>query len=98
MKANVLADFGSTYTKVTLVESDTGRLLARGQAPTTVAVLAAIGVGVLIGLVNAVLIEWGLNPLATTIGMLTALSGVAALMSGDEPVLLSAAGNLNCPR
>ena len=70
------------------------KLLA-SQAPTAVAVLAAIGVGVLIGLVNALLIEFGLNPLATTIGMLTALSGIAALMSGDQPVLLSAAGNLN---
>jgi ribose transport system permease protein len=70
------------------------KLLASG-APTAVAVLAAIGVGVLIGLVNAALIGFGLNPLATTIGMLTALSGVAALMSGDQPVLLSAAGNLN---
>jgi uncharacterized protein (TIGR01319 family) len=37
VRANVLADFGSTYTKVTLVESDSGRLVARGQAPTTVA-------------------------------------------------------------
>jgi len=70
------------------------KLLA-SHAPTAVAILAAIGVGVLIGLVNAVLIEWGLNPLATTIGMLTALSGIAALMSGDQPVLLSAAGHLN---
>jgi ribose transport system permease protein len=70
------------------------KLLASG-APTPVAVLAAVGVGVLIGLVNAALIGLGLNPLATTIGMLTALSGVAALMSGDQPVLLSAAGNLN---
>jgi ribose transport system permease protein len=70
------------------------KLLA-SHAPTAVAVLAAIGVGVLVGLVNAVLIELGLNPLATTIGMLTALSGIAALLSGDQPVLLSAAGNLN---
>jgi uncharacterized protein (TIGR01319 family) len=30
-----LADFGSTYTKVTLVERPGGRLLARGQAPTS---------------------------------------------------------------
>jgi uncharacterized protein (TIGR01319 family) len=31
-----LADFGSTYTKVRLVERDGGRLLAAAQAPTTV--------------------------------------------------------------
>ena len=70
------------------------KLLAT-QAPTVLAILAAIAVGALIGLVNAVLIEFGLNPLATTIAMLTALTGIAALMSGNEPVLLSAAGNLN---
>jgi ribose/xylose/arabinose/galactoside ABC-type transport system permease subunit len=70
------------------------KLLA-DQVPTALAVLAAIGVGVVVGLVNAVAIELGLNPLATTIGMLTALSGISALMSGNQPVLLSAAGNLN---
>lgn len=37
MRAIVLADFGSTYTKVTLVEAGSGRLLATAQAPTTVA-------------------------------------------------------------
>lgn len=70
------------------------KLLA-SHAPTAAAVVLAIGVGVLVGLVNAALIEMGLNPLATTIGMLTVLSGIAALMSGDQPVLLSPAGNLN---
>src|ERR1700742_313989 len=33
----VLTDFGSTYTKVTLVDVASGRLVARAQAPTTVA-------------------------------------------------------------
>lgn len=32
-----LADFGSTYTKVNLVDRAEGRLLARAQAPTTIA-------------------------------------------------------------
>jgi uncharacterized protein (TIGR01319 family) len=35
--AAVLADFGSTFTKVSLVELQSGRLLAHAQAPTTVA-------------------------------------------------------------
>jgi len=34
--AAVLADFGSTFTKVTLVELQSGRLIARAQAPTSV--------------------------------------------------------------
>lgn len=36
MTAAVLADFGSTFTKVSVVEVGTGRLLARAQAPTTI--------------------------------------------------------------
>lgn len=35
MSAAVLADFGSTFTKVTLVELGSGRLLGAAQAPTT---------------------------------------------------------------
>ena len=36
VKAIALVDFGSTFTKLTLVEAETGRLLAAAQAPTTV--------------------------------------------------------------
>ncbi|HSS34314.1 MAG TPA: glutamate mutase L [Solirubrobacterales bacterium] len=36
MSAFVLADFGSTFTKVRLVDRAEGRLLARAEAPTTV--------------------------------------------------------------
>lgn len=35
MKIAVLADFGSTFTKVSLVELGTGRLVSHAQAPTT---------------------------------------------------------------
>ena len=36
MRAIALVDFGSTFTKLTLTEAETGRLLAAAQAPTTV--------------------------------------------------------------
>jgi uncharacterized protein (TIGR01319 family) len=36
VNALALVDFGSTFTKVTLVDERTGRLLGRAQAPTTV--------------------------------------------------------------
>lgn len=36
MGAVALADFGSTYTKVSLVEPEEGRLLGRAEAPTTI--------------------------------------------------------------
>ena len=35
-RAFVLADFGSTFTKVAAVEAGTGRLIARADHPTTV--------------------------------------------------------------
>jgi uncharacterized protein (TIGR01319 family) len=36
MRAVALADFGSTYTKLALVDPDEGRLLARAEAPTSI--------------------------------------------------------------
>ena len=36
MSVVALADFGSTYTKVRLVDPDEGRLLARAEAPTSI--------------------------------------------------------------
>src|SRR4051794_3249473 len=36
MGAIALADFGSTYTKLSLVDPEEGRLLARAEAPTTI--------------------------------------------------------------
>jgi uncharacterized protein (TIGR01319 family) len=37
VRAIALADFGSTYTKLSLVDPDQGELLARAQAPTSIA-------------------------------------------------------------
>jgi uncharacterized protein (TIGR01319 family) len=37
VRAVALADFGSTYTKLSLVDPDEGRLLSRGEAPTSIA-------------------------------------------------------------
>ena len=36
MSVVALADFGSTYTKLRLVDADEGRLLARAEAPTSI--------------------------------------------------------------
>jgi ribose transport system permease protein len=69
------------------------KLLAAG-APAAVAVAAAIGIGIACGVVNALLIQSGLNPLAVTIGTLTALGGIAALLSANEPVLLGTPSQL----
>jgi ribose transport system permease protein len=63
------------------------QLLTAGE-PAYVAVLAAIAVGVCAGVINASLIGLGLNPLATTVGMLTLMSGVASVISGNQAVPL----------
>jgi ribose transport system permease protein len=69
------------------------KLLASGW-PVVAAVAATLAVGVAVGLTNGLLIEYGLNPLATTIGTLTALGGVASLVSANVPVLLGVPSKL----
>ena len=67
-----------------------GRLLTAGQ-PQWLALSAALLIGVLVGVVNGMLIEFGLNALATTIGTLTALAGLSAFVAQDVPVHLGPA-------
>jgi len=62
--------------------------LLTANAPLWLALLAVIAVGIAVGLVNGLFVELGLNPLATTIGSLTVLSGLAALIAHDVPVQL----------
>ena len=69
------------------------KLLASGR-PIAVAGAVTLAVGVAAGLLNGLLIEYGLNPLATTIGTLTALGGLASLLSGNVPVLLGVPSKL----
>jgi ribose transport system permease protein len=55
-------------------------LLAGG--PVWLALLIAIAVGLLCGLINALITLRGLNPLVVTIGTLSVTSGVAAVVAG----------------
>ncbi|UOZ03437.1 ABC transporter permease [Amycolatopsis sp. WQ 127309] len=64
------------------------QLLAAGT-PVVVVVMAAVAIGAVVGLVNAVLIQLGLNALATTVGMLTVTGGVASVISGNQAVVLN---------
>jgi uncharacterized protein (TIGR01319 family) len=50
VRAIALADFGSTYTKLSLVDPDEGRLLARAQAPTSIATDLMDGYGAALAL------------------------------------------------
>ena len=58
-----------------------GWLLTHG-APTPLALLAGVGCGVLVGVVNGLVTLRGLNPIVVTIGSLSVLTGLAAVVAG----------------
>jgi ribose transport system permease protein len=64
-----------------------GKLMTGGGLPWEAAMLAGIGTGLVVGLVNGILIEAvGLNPLMTTLGTWWASSGIAlGLTEGYSP-------------
>jgi ribose transport system permease protein len=62
-----------------------GSLLAAG-APTVVGILAALATGVVIGSVNGLLVQRGLNPLVVTIASLTVLGGLAQVVANGVPI------------
>lgn len=58
-----------------------GYLLTQGQ-PVWVGLLAGLVCGVLVGVVNGLITIRGFNPIIVTIGTLTVLSGLAAVVAG----------------
>jgi ribose transport system permease protein len=59
----------------------TGWLITNGQ-PVWLSLLAGLTAGVLVGLVNGLIVLRGFNPIIVTIGTLSALSGLAAVIAG----------------
>jgi ribose/xylose/arabinose/galactoside ABC-type transport system permease subunit len=62
-----------------------GKMMANG-APQAPAIIAALAVGVCVGLVNGLLVQRGLNSLVVTIATLTALGGIANLVAGGVAI------------
>lgn len=58
-----------------------GWLLTHGL-PTPVALVAGLACGVLVGVVNGIITLRGLNPIVVTIGSLSVLTGLAAVVAG----------------
>lgn len=54
--------------------------------PVWLAVLEAVVTGVAVGFINGWLVQRGLNPLVVTIAMLTALGGIANIISGGVAI------------
>ena len=61
------------------------RLITLG-APVWLALAAGLLIGVLAGLLNGLITQRGLNPLVVTIGTLSVLSGLAAVVSGGYTI------------
>jgi ribose transport system permease protein/putative xylitol transport system permease protein/inositol transport system permease protein len=58
-----------------------------GEYPLIVPILVGVGVGILVGLVNGVGVAYGAIPsFIVTLGTLTAVRGVALMVSGGAPV------------
>jgi ribose transport system permease protein len=69
----------------TLAAVVSARLVTAG-VPVWLGLIGAIVVGVLIGLLNGVLVQRGLNPLVVTIATLTVLGGLAQVIANGVPV------------
>lgn len=63
-----------------------GGMVIRAGAPAWLGIVAAIAVGVFVGLVNGVLVQRGLNPLVVTIASLTVLTGLAQIVANGVPI------------
>ena len=63
----------------------TGKMIIAGL-PVWLSLLAGLMVGVLAGLVNGLITLRGLNPLVVTIGTLSVMSGLAAVVSGGYTI------------
>lgn len=63
-----------------------GGVVIHAGLPVWLGILAALAVGIAVGLVNGVLVQRGLNPLVVTIASLTVLTGLAQVVAGGVPV------------
>jgi ribose transport system permease protein len=62
-----------------------GKLIGGGFDPV-LSIAVAIAIGVVLGYINGLIVQTGLNPLAVTIGMLSVTSGLAAILSDGIPL------------
>jgi ribose transport system permease protein len=63
-------------------------LMARSGVPLAVAVLAGIGVGVVVGLLNGTVIAWiGVNSVLVTLGVAAVASGLVTWYTGSQSII-----------
>lgn len=85
---------GATYTLCAVVAAALG-----GSEPPVVAFAAALGVGVVVGLVNGLLIAVvNMNPFVATLGVSFMVTGVTLVASANKQYIVSNAGFANLGR
>jgi ribose transport system permease protein len=62
-----------------------GKVIA-GGGPVWLGIAVALALGVVVGVANGLITLRGLNPLVVTIGTLSVLSGIAAVITEGEPI------------
>jgi len=68
-------------------------ILSNDGLPATVAIVAVVAIGAAVGLINGAIITWvGINPLITTLGMLSITGGAAYAASSGITVSLNDPG------
>jgi ribose transport system permease protein len=77
---------GSTMAAAGMVAAS----LLEGGAPIWLAFVAAIGLGIVVGLINGTIISYfHINPLITTLAMLAIVRGLAFVISGGREIIIS---------
>ncbi len=83
----VMGDFDLSVGSMASLAGIIAALLFRDSQPVIVGVLVALGVGLLGGLFNGVLVSYvGIMPFVATLGTLTMFSGLAFLLSSGETI------------
>jgi ribose transport system permease protein len=83
----VMGDFDLSVGSMASLSGIIAALLFRDSQPVLVGVIVALGVGLLGGLLNGLLVSYiGITPFVATLGTLTVFSGVAFLLSGGETI------------
>lgn len=82
-----IGDFDLSIASVMIVTGATAAVLTRGGQSIVLVFLAAVAIGLVVGLVNGFLIvKIGVSSFVATLGMLTVLSGVAIFITNSSQI------------
>lgn len=92
----IAGGFDLSVGAVSAAAAITAASLSNSGAPFLVAILGAMGVGLGVGIVNGLITGYGrINPLITTLGMLSIVRGLAQLLTGGREKVIDSRAFLN---